>query len=192
MTRPVLVLACGAPDRGDDAAALDAVALLDLADPLARGQATIRYVGHLGVEQLTDRPAGTSVIVVDAAVGIRPGTVRFIPFSRLAREARMPVPRSSHELPIPEIAGIAEVVGGPLDGGLLVVGGSDFGFGRPLSPAVEAAIPELVRQLARVISEAAGRPAGRPAGRGSRRGPPGRCRHAPPERTLPGPTLPQR
>lgn len=155
MTRPVLVLACGAPDRGDDAAALDAVALLDLVDPLARGQATIRIVGQLGIEHLADRPPGAAVIVVDAAVGLRPGAIRFVPFAALAAGARSPVPRSSHELPIPEVVGIAEIVGGPLDGGLLVVGGSDFGFGRPLSAAVEAAIPELADQLAHAIEHAA-------------------------------------
>ena len=155
MTRPVLVLACGAPDRGDDAAALDAVALLDMLDPLARGQAVIRIVGQLGVEHLADRPVGAAVIVVDAAVGLRPGAVRFVPFDTLGHDARSPVPRSSHELPIPEVVGIAEIVGGPLDGGLLVVGGSDFGFGHPLSPAVEAAIPELTHQLAHTIEEAA-------------------------------------
>ncbi|HET7726170.1 MAG TPA: hydrogenase maturation protease [Candidatus Limnocylindrales bacterium] len=157
MSRPVLVLACGTPDRGDDAAALDAVALLDLLEPQARGRATIRVVGQLGIEHLAERPDGAAVIVVDAAVGLRPGTVRFVPFAGLAGGARSPVPRSSHELPIPEVVGIAEILGGPLDGGLLVVGGSDFGLGHPLSPAVEAAIPELADQLAHAIEDAAGR-----------------------------------
>lgn len=156
MTRPVLVLACGTPDRGDDAAALDAVALLDLLHPLARGRAVIRVVGQLGIEHLTDRPAGAAVIVVDAAVGLPQGAVRFLPFAALVDGARSPVPRSSHELPIPEVVGIAEIVGGPLEGGVLVVGGRDFGFGRPLSPAVEAAIPELAHQLAHAIEDAAG------------------------------------
>ena len=57
MTRPVIVLACGSPDRGDDAAGLAAVELLD-AD--ARAAAEVRVVGQLGVEHLTEREPGTA------------------------------------------------------------------------------------------------------------------------------------
>jgi hydrogenase maturation protease len=146
----VTVLVCGSLDRGDDAAALRAVELLR---PESRRQARIEVVGQLGVEQLVDRMPGGTVIVVDAAVGIAPGRVVRMSFADLRSGARSPVPRSSHELPIPEVVAIAELIGGPLLGGLVVIGGLDFSLGASCSPQVRDALPELAHQIEHAIDE---------------------------------------
>lgn len=160
--RPILVLVCGSPDRGDDAAGLRATELLG--DDV-RSVAEIRVVGQLGIEHLIDRAPGAAVLVVDAAVGLAPGLVRRISFAELASGARSPVPRSSHELPIPEVVGIAELIGGPLDGGIVVIGGADFSFGSACSDVVAAALPEFAHQIQHAIEDLAeiGEPARSPA-----------------------------
>lgn len=144
------VLVCGSADRGDDAAALLAVELLR---PATRRRAVIEYVGQLGVEALLERSPGSAVIVVDAAVGLAPGRVVRMSFADLRSGARSPVPRSSHELPIPEVVAIAELIGGPLVGGLVVIGGLDFSLGASCSPQVRDALPELAHQIEHAIDE---------------------------------------
>lgn len=167
---PVTVLACGSLDRGDDAAALRAVELLR---PETRRQAVIHLVGQLGVEALVDRPQDSAVIVVDAAVGLAAGEVKRLSFADLRDGARSPLPRSSHELPIPDVVAIAEMIGGPLKGGLVVIGGRDFGLGAGCSPRVSAAIPAFAREIERAIEELASPADGptTPALRPVRRGP---------------------
>jgi hydrogenase maturation protease len=149
--RPILVLVCGSPDRGDDAAGLRATELLG--DDV-RSVAEIRVVGQLGIEHLIDRAPGAAVLVVDAAVGLAPGLVRRISFAELASGARSPVPRSSHELPIPEVVGIAELIAGPLTGGLVVIGGLDFSLGETPSPAVRDGLGRFAREIEAAIEDA--------------------------------------
>lgn len=147
----VTVLVCGSADRGDDAAAVLAVELLR---PATRRRAVIEYVGQLGVEALLERPPGSAVIVVDAAVGLAPGRVVRMSFADLRSGARSPVPRSSHELPIPEVVGIAELIAGPLAGGLVVIGGLDFSLGAKPSPGVRARLDRFAREIEAAIDEA--------------------------------------
>lgn len=147
----VTVLVCGSADRGDDAAAVLAVELLR---PATRRRAVIEYVGQLGVEALLERPPGSAVIVVDAAVGLAPGRVVRMSFADLRSGARSPVPRSSHELPIPEVVGIAELIAGPLAGGLVVIGGLDFSLGAKPSPGVRASLDHFAREIEAAIDEA--------------------------------------
>jgi hydrogenase maturation protease len=146
----VTVLVCGSPDRGDDAAAMQAVELLR---PETRRRADVRIVGQLGVEQLVDRRSDGAVIVVDAALGLAPGRVARLSFAELRSGVRSPVPRSSHELPIPEVVGIAELIGGPLVGGLVVIGGLDFSLGAGLSPQVREGLAEFAHQIAHAIED---------------------------------------
>lgn len=149
----VTVLVCGSADRGDDAAALLAVELLP---PATRRRAAIEYVGQLGVEALLERPPGSAVIVVDAAVGLAPGRVVRMSFADLRSGARSPVPRSSHELPIPEVVGIAELIAGPLRGGLVVMGGLDFALGATPSPAVRGGLDRFAREIGAAVEAAIG------------------------------------
>lgn len=147
----VTVLVCGSADRGDDAAAVLAVELLR---PATRRRAVIEYVGQLGVEALLERPPGSAVIVLDAAVGLAPGRVVRMSFADVRSGARSPVPRSSHELPIPEVVGIAELIAGPLAGGLVVIGGLDFSLGAKPSPGVRARLDRFAREIEAAIDEA--------------------------------------
>jgi hydrogenase maturation protease len=150
MTRPRL-LVCGSPDRGDDAAALEALAVLA---PGVLERVTVEVVGQLGVEHLAGLRAGEAVIVVDAAVGLPPGEVRTLSFDDLRTGARMPIPRSSHELPIPEVVGIGELLAGPLHGCAVVIGGRDFSFGAPLSPEVRGALPVFAAEIDHALGHA--------------------------------------
>jgi hydrogenase maturation protease len=159
MIRPRL-LVCGSPDRGDDAAALEALAHLP---PRALARVSVDVVGQLGVEHLAGLRPGEAVVVVDAAVGLRSGEVRTLSFDDLRAGARMPLPRSSHELPIPEVVGIGELLAGPLRGSVVVIGGRDFSFGAPLSPEVRAALPAFAAEIEHAIGHAvAGTPATEP------------------------------
>jgi len=135
----VRLLVCGNAERGDDGAALSAVATLLPSLPSALlERLEVRRCGHLRVEDLTDVPAGEVAVVVDAAVGIPPGHVVTVPISQILGEAGSPTPRSSHELPIEQVLGLAQVLrpGGLPDGVFVGIGGRRFGYGRPLSRSV--------------------------------------------------------
>jgi len=135
----VRLLVCGNADRGDDGAALSAVATLLPSLPSAMlERLEVRRCGHLRVEDLTDIPAGEVAVVVDAAVGIPPGHVVTLPIDRILADPGSPAPRSSHELPIEQVLGLAQVLrpGGLPAGTFIGIGGRRFGYGRPLSRSV--------------------------------------------------------
>ena len=143
--RPVRLLVCGNPDRGDDGAPLEAVAgLLPGLPPHLLADLDIRRCEQLEIEDLIELPDGSACVIVDAAVGIAPGSVVTIPLTEVpARDAAAgPVPRSSHVLPIGQLVAIAEIMrGAPLDGSLVAVGGGAFGFGPGLGRSVRRALP---------------------------------------------------
>jgi hypothetical protein len=123
------VLACGAADRGDDAAAIIAVGRL--ADIL---------------------PADVRTVVVDTAVGLDPGWIVEIPFSGLAGRAAGIRPRSSHALSIPETVGLASIIRGrPLQGTVVAIGGIDFGIGEAMSWPVASAMDAFVLAIADAV-----------------------------------------
>ena len=137
-TTLIEILACGAPDRGDDGAAVIAVARL--ADDLPDDVRT-RTV-----------PKGAGAIVVDTATGVDPGWIVEIPFSGLAGRESGIRPRSSHALSIPETIGVASIIRGrPLQGMVVAIGGVDFGFGEALSWPVAAAMDALVLAIADAV-----------------------------------------
>jgi hydrogenase maturation protease len=135
----VRLLVCGNADRGDDGAALSAVATLlpSLPSELLE-RLEVRRCGHLRVEDLADVPAGEVTVVIDAAVGIPPGHVVTVPIGQILADPASPAPRSSHELPIDQVLSVAGVVrpGGLPDGTFVGIGGRRFGYGRPLSRSV--------------------------------------------------------
>ncbi len=157
------LLACGAAERGDDAAALIAVGrLTDVLPDDVRS----RVVGQLDIDDLLAVPRGAGAIVVDTAVGIDAGWIVEIPFSGLAGRESGIRPRSSHALSIPETIGVASIIRGrPLQGMVVAIGGIDFGLGEPLSWPVAAAMDGFVLAIADairrvrdlVLAEAAGR-----------------------------------
>jgi hydrogenase maturation protease len=162
----VRLLVCGNADRGDDGAALSAVATLlpSLPAPLLE-RLEVRRCGHLRVEDLTDIPANEVALVVDAAVGIAPGHVVTLPIDRIVGDPESPTPRSSHELPIDQVLGLAAVLreGGLPIGTFIGIGGRRFGYGRPLSrsvrlnmPAFQHAISDELARLTHVPVEGPG------------------------------------
>jgi hydrogenase maturation protease len=139
------VLVCGSSDRGDDGAPIAAADALraDLPDDVR-----VRVVGQLDIDDLLDVPAGARVVIVDAAIGIRPGEIVELPLTGLLGGEERIRPRSSHALAIPEVIGLAGLIRGrPLEGRVVVIGGVAFGLGASLSPNVARAIPGLVRAI---------------------------------------------
>jgi hydrogenase maturation protease len=143
------VLACGAADRGDDAAAIIAVGRL--ADMLPADVRT-RIVGQLDIDDLLAIAPGAGAVVVDTAVGLDPGWIVEIPFSGLAGRAAGIRPRSSHALSIPETVGLASIIRGrPLQGTVVAIGGIDFGIGEAMSWPVASAIDAFVLAIADAV-----------------------------------------
>jgi hydrogenase maturation protease len=138
----VEVLACGAPDRGDDGAAVIAVGRLADAFP---DDVRTRIVGQLDIDDLLSVPAGAGAVVVDTVVGVDPGWIVEIPFGGLAGRDAGIRPRSSHALSIPETVAVASIIRGhPLQGIVVAIGGVDFGLGEALSWPVAAGMDAFV------------------------------------------------
>jgi hydrogenase maturation protease len=159
MTLPaptVRVLVCGSADRGDDGAALYAVAhILPLLDPILRQRVEVRRCPQLDPADLIDVADGEACLVLDTVVGVEPGTVVEIPLDELTSLEDV-APRSSHALPISQVLGIAEAVRGQLPRGRLVgIGGKWFGFGQTRSRAMRDGLPEFVAAVTRAIDELA-------------------------------------
>jgi hydrogenase maturation protease len=159
----VRLLVCGNADRGDDGAALSAVATLLPSLPAALlERLEVRRCGHLRVEDLMDVPDGEVAVVVDAAVGLAPGHVVTMPIGSIVADPGAPTPRSSHELPIDQVLGLAGTLrpGGLPEGTFVGIGGRRFGYGRPLSRSVrlnmaafQAAIASELARLSHVALE---------------------------------------
>lgn len=159
----VRLLVCGNADRGDDGAALSAVATLLPSLPAALlERLEVRRCGHLRVEDLTGVPPGEVAVVVDAAVGIPPGHVVTLPISEILADPASPTPRSSHELPIDQVLGLAQMLrpGGLPSGTFVGIGGRRFGYGRPLSRSVRLNLEHfqaaIAAELARVTHVSGG------------------------------------
>lgn len=145
--RCLRVLVCGTADRGDDGAALKAVAhLLPRLEPAVQQRIEVRRCPQLDALDLIDVPEGEAVMILDTVVGVPAGQIVTLPLAELAERAGTVAPRSSHALPIDQVLGIAAAVRGSLPAGAFVgIGGKWFGFGELLSRAVREAIPQLER-----------------------------------------------
>jgi hydrogenase maturation protease len=161
----VRLLVCGAAERGDDGAALVAVAtLLPILPPALLGVLEIRRCGQLQVDDLVDVPHDMAAIVLDAAVGIGPGTVAVVPLESLGSRTDGPAPHSSHALPVQQVVAIAAAIRGRLPVGSFVgIGGRRFSFGEVLSrpvraglPAFREAIGQEIERLAAVVATPSG------------------------------------
>ena len=150
--RPVRLIVLGARERGDDGAALIAV---DLLSQGVRRRCEIRRSGGLDVLELVDLPRGHACVIADAARGLPAGSVATLPLERLlAAGDPLPVPRSSHELPVADLLRLALVMRGDLPPGcFVVIGGHHFAEGEGLSATVEAGLPAFVEGIAAAIGE---------------------------------------
>jgi len=162
------VLVCGSPDRGDDGAAIAAARLLRGLPAGAR----VRIVGQLDIDDLLAVPPGGAVVIVDAATGVAPGRIVELPLRGFLGAGSETVPRSSHALAMPEVIGVADMVRGhPLAGRIVVVGGRQYGLGRPMSRRVAASIPALAEAVRRAVVALSGREATRDTAAGDPDGP---------------------
>ena len=155
----VRVLVCGSGDRGDDGAALNAVAhVLPRLEADLRQRVEIRRCPQLDAADLIDVADGEACLVLDTVIGVEPGSIVEISLDELLR-MEAAAPRSSHAMPIVQVLGIAEAVRGQLPRGLLVgIGGKWFGFGQTRSRALrggmdafESAIESAIRELAEPV-----------------------------------------
>ena len=145
MNRRCRILACGSPDGGDDAAALDALQLLP---PAVALRASLEDVRQLPAEQLLGDPPGSVRLVVDCVAGVGPGEVVDLPLRELPALERRLRPASSHALSIGQAVALADRLGGIGPGDRFIgIGGAAFGLGQPKSPAVEAGLPGLVARI---------------------------------------------
>jgi hydrogenase maturation protease len=149
----VELLVCGSRDRADDGAPMVAV------EQLGRlpGHVRARIVGQLDIDDLLAVPAGARVVIVDAAIGIRPGHVVELPLTGFIGRTDGLRPRSSHALSFPDVIGLTELMRGrPVRGEIVAIGGVHFGLGEPLSGAVAKAIPALVSAIRGAIDRDGG------------------------------------
>jgi Ni,Fe-hydrogenase maturation factor len=161
MTLPVpsvRVLVCGTADRGDDGAAMTAVAhALPRLDPELRRLVEIRRCPDLTAADLIDLRAGEACVVLDTAVGMEAGAVTAMPLEDLTRSNAAVAPRSSHDGPIRDvIETVAEARGEVPRGSLVAIGGHWFGYGARTSRAVRLGLPRLEEALIAEIRRLAG------------------------------------
>lgn len=143
--RQVRLLVCGTADRGDDGAALSAVAgLLPRLPAHLLAALEVRRCEQLEIEDLLDLPDETGCVIVDAVVGVEPGEVVTLPldaFPGADRQAGIAA-RSSHALPMGQLIELAAVLRGhPVRGSFVGLGGRSFGYGRGLGRTVRAGLP---------------------------------------------------
>jgi hydrogenase maturation protease len=140
------ILVCGDRARGDDGAAIEAVAHLA---PARRYGVRVRVVGQLEPDHLVTALLTGRCIVVDAVRGVPPGRVVEMPLRRIL-EPDGPQPASSHALPVGTVVGLAAALGADIDQGWFVgIGGAEFGLGTGLSETVEAAVGSVAAAIDR-------------------------------------------
>ncbi len=153
----VRVLVCGSADRGDDGAALSAIAhVLPRLEHAICQRLEVRRCSQLDPADLIDVRLGEACLVLDTVVGVEAGTIVELPLEELLH-AGPAAPRSSHALPIQQVAGIAEAVRGSLPRGRFVgIGGKWFGFGTTRSRALRDGMPAYELAVRAAILDLAG------------------------------------
>jgi Ni,Fe-hydrogenase maturation factor len=152
----VRVLVCGSGDRGDDGAALSAIAhvLPSLPSAVCR-QLEIRRCQQLDATDVIDVAPGQQCLLLDTVVGVDAGEIVALPLEAFLHSSAV-APRSSHALPIQQVIGIAEAVRGSLPPGrFLGIGGKWFGFGTTRSRALRDGLPAFEIALREAITDLA-------------------------------------
>ena len=152
----VRIVVCGNADRGDDGVALATVATLLPTLPhdlLARVE--VRRCLELRVEDLVDLPPGVACLILDAVAGVEPGHIVRLPLSDLVGRPAF-TPRSSHQLPIDLVVGLAGILRDtPVAGTFLGLAGHGWDYGAPLSRAARAAQPAYREAIASELHDLA-------------------------------------
>jgi len=159
----VRLFVCGTADRGDDGAALSAVATLLPALPTALLECLeVRRCGHLRAEDILGMPAGEFAVIVDAASGVPPGHVVALSIRTLGDIEGGPMPRSFLEsgLEATFAAASAAWPNAMPDGIFIGIGGRRFGYGRPLSRSVRLAMASFQKVIATELARLAKVPEG--------------------------------
>jgi hydrogenase maturation protease len=168
----VRLVVCGNADRGDDGVALAAAAtLLPALPPALAPRLEVRRCTELRTEDLLDLPEGVQALIIDAVMGLSPGDVVSMPLSELAARPAF-TPRSSHQLPIDLVVGLAGVMRKhPIPGTFVGLSGHRFGYGTPLSRAARAALPAfraaIEAELERMVAASDAAPAAASHGAGA-------------------------
>jgi hydrogenase maturation protease len=150
MRETCTILVCGDPSRGDDGAAIAAIARLP-AD-LALG-VIIHSAGRLEADELAAATRLGTCLVLDAVRGIEPGSVIELPLADLMADDA-PAPATSHAVPFSLVIGLAEALGADLaQATFLGIGGEDFTLGAPLSEAVRAGLDGFALRVAWAVRE---------------------------------------
>jgi Ni,Fe-hydrogenase maturation factor len=156
----VRLLVCGTTDRGDEGAALVAVATLlpALSVDILRSL-EVRRCPNLGIDDLAGIPPGVAAIMIDVAMGLEPGTVAVLPLKVLADSGALVRPMSSRSQPVHRLIASASDVRGSLpDGSFVAIGGARFNFGGHLSRPVRMALPAIRAAIEGEIRLRAGLP----------------------------------
>ncbi len=157
----VRLFVCGTAERGDDGAALSAVAtLLPVLPSALLERLEVRRCGHLRAEDILGMPAGEIAVVIDAATGVPPGHVVALPIRTLGDTSGGPMPRSFLEsgLEATFAAAHAETPDAMPEGIFIGIGGRRFGYGRPLSRSVRLAMASFQRVIAAELARVANVP----------------------------------
>jgi len=144
----VRLLVCGNADRGDDGVALAAAAaLLPVLPAWLAARVEVRRCLELRTEDLSDLPDGMQALVIDAVVGPTPGDVVSMDLGDLVARPAF-TPRSSHQLPLDLVVGLAGMIRDrPIPGTFVGLAGHRFGYGTPLSRAARGALPALCEAI---------------------------------------------
>ena len=152
----IRIVVCGNADRGDDGVALAAIAtLLPTLPHSLLSKVEIRRCLELRVEDLVELPAGVACLVLDAVAGVTPGQVVQLTMTELLERPAF-TPRSSHQLPIDLVVGLADSLrAAPVSGTFIGLAGRGFDYGASLSPVVRAAMPAYREAIAAELHELA-------------------------------------
>lgn len=153
-SRVALVIGYGNTLRRDDGVGVRAAELL-ASDPRLVG-ARVLACHQLTPELALDVGEASLVVFVDADLGLTPGAIAVRPIisgsPRSDADARAEPGASSHHVGGGELVALAaELLGHRPEAVHVGVGIADTELGEGLSPAVEAALPEVVDAVARLV-----------------------------------------
>lgn len=147
-TPTVRVLACGAIDRGDDGAALQALRRVPRS---TRRRWLVDEVGQLSAEHLIGDPPALRRVVIDCVLGLTPGEITDLPLAELPEREATFEATSSHALGPGRAVALAAVLGAIRQQDRFVgIGGTSFAAGSDLSPRVAASLDEFANRLVAV------------------------------------------
>ena len=164
--RAVRLLVCGSADRGDDGAALSAVAgLLAGLPPHLLSVMEVRRCEQLDLEDLLDLPEATACVITDAVIGLPVGEIVTIPLPELpardAADGADPALVARRSRSASWWRSPRSCATGRWTGSFVGIGGRSFGFGRALGRPVRAALPAYRSAIEAALIDAAAAAEGR-------------------------------